>query len=239
MIPKISCIMATYNRPLFARRALELFKRQTYGNKELIVLHDGPWTAIPENLGPDVRWFNFNGREGMTRKERWGMSLASGDYLTTWDDDDYYGPERLAVQAEPLIAGQADVTGFRIVTVLTVPDGRFWKWKGSIPADEQSPEYLRNVPIHDGTAMYRRRCLAGVPDSVREAAQLELLAVMQARGARFECLPNGGHFVYVRHGTNFWAFRTEERADPSTQPYWFSDDDLAFYKNPELVAPIQ
>src|SRR5690606_21807539 len=40
-LPLVSCIMPTYNRRAFAPLALEYFRRQTYPDRELIVVDDG------------------------------------------------------------------------------------------------------------------------------------------------------------------------------------------------------
>jgi hypothetical protein len=168
------------------------------------------------------------------------MAIATGDILATWDDDDFFGARRLEIQAAPIVQGFADVTGFPVREILTVPDGRFWRWKapGAIPAGERRTLPTSSsapVPFHDGSAMYKRKLLEGVPDRIREAAQLELLEEFQRRGARLRAVENDGAFVYVRHGSNGWAFKTEDRCEPVDRPPWFSDVDLAFYKNPELV----
>lgn len=231
--------MATFDRPLFARRAIELFHRQTWKNKELVVLHDGPMTEALSMPGPNVRWVHFNGYEGMTRKHRWGMAIASGEILATWDDDDFFGPKRLEAQVAPLVTGAADAVGFPVHEILDVPSGTFWKWKTAIAVAPKkaapTPSYSPVIPFHDGTAMYKRRLLDGIPDKIREASQLALLTEFARKGARLLQIPNDRHFVYVRHGSNGWKFKTEDRCIPVDRPHWFTDEDLAFYKNPELV----
>jgi len=229
--------MATFDRPLFARRAVELFHRQTWKNRELVVLHDGPLEDVPKDPGPNVRWVHFNGYEGMTRKHRWAMAIATGDVLATWDDDDFFGPKRLETQVAPIVDGSADATGFPVEEILTVPDGRFWRWKpAKLDRVEERPTSWRPVvPFHDGTAMYKRKLLDGLADKVRESNQLALLCEFARRGARLRQLPNDRHFVYVRHGRNGWAFKTEEKCRPVDRPHWFADEDLDFYRNPELV----
>ena len=40
--PKVSCLMVTRQRYVFAQRAIACFRRQTYPNKELIIVDDDP-----------------------------------------------------------------------------------------------------------------------------------------------------------------------------------------------------
>ena len=102
--------MVTGNRKHIARRAVKCFLEQTYPNKELVVLDDGNedysdiFNEIPAD---DVHYFRIEKQAGLYLGGLRNMLLdrATGDYLAKWDDDDWYHPDRIAIQAECLQQG--------------------------------------------------------------------------------------------------------------------------------------
>lgn len=108
-IPKISCLTVTRDRPEMLRRAIALFSKQTWPNKELIIVADGrgrdrAWLAeYAKSLGPGIV-VSFPGPGyplGWLRNRT--VELATGAILCTWDDDNVYHPGRLAAQAKDLL----------------------------------------------------------------------------------------------------------------------------------------
>jgi glycosyltransferase involved in cell wall biosynthesis len=100
--------MVTRNRSHLARRAVHCFAKQTWTNKELVVIDDGtedyepilePYRArclihyhrVPEQPGHHL---------GALRNQ--SLSRANGDLCAQWDDDEWYHPDRLTVQMRAL-----------------------------------------------------------------------------------------------------------------------------------------
>jgi len=103
---KVSCICATYNRPLsyqwLIEEAVESFLRQDYVEKELLILNDCPGQELVCDA-PDVLVVNFPRRfHSHGEKLNAGIALATGDLLTPWDDDDIMLPWRLSKSVERL-----------------------------------------------------------------------------------------------------------------------------------------
>ena len=106
-----SCLMLTYNRLNHFRHgdcswlldeSVECFLRQTYADKELIILNDCPQQHISFDH-PHVRVVNVPYRfASLGEKVNYAASLAQGTLFCRWDDDDIYLPRRLEVQAELL-----------------------------------------------------------------------------------------------------------------------------------------
>lgn len=102
--PRVSCLMVTGNRKNIAKRAVRCFLNQTYPNKELVILDDGLedysdiLTEIPKG---DCHYIRIEKQEGTYLGGLRNMILdkATGDYLMQWDDDDWYHPERITIQA--------------------------------------------------------------------------------------------------------------------------------------------
>jgi glycosyltransferase involved in cell wall biosynthesis len=199
--PLVSCIMPTRDRRSFLPLALQNFLAQDYPNKELIVVDDGDdATADVAANTPGVRYTRLPESTSIGAKRNLACEMARGNVIAHWDDDDWYAPDRLRYQVQPLVAGEADLTGLENAFVLQLPQGEFWG------TDAQLHRQMFTGDVHGGTLVYRKEILTEglhYPDvSLAEDAWLLHYAV--SRGRRLLRLPNPGLFVYVRHGTNAW-----------------------------------
>ena len=122
--------MLTADRPEYARRAVECFRRQTYPAKRLLIYDTGTDDAedCPGDY-PLVIWIPEESRgrtigelrnaanshvEGVEVDLSAGTSKDCGaDILIHWDDDDYSHPNRIAEQVALLQSSGADVVGYR------------------------------------------------------------------------------------------------------------------------------
>lgn len=109
-LPLVSCLCLTYRRPerdqYLLEEAIESFLRQTYPNKELIVLNDCPGQVLSCDA-PGIRIYNVPNRcNSAGEKRNLAVALARGDLLVPWDDDDISLPWRLELSVERL--GDAD-----------------------------------------------------------------------------------------------------------------------------------
>lgn len=93
--PKASLITPTYRRHLLPR-CVRTFERQTYPNKELILVFNGADVPSHQELGlesprEDVKVANVPGELFAGACLNQGHLLASGAYCFRLDDDDHYG----------------------------------------------------------------------------------------------------------------------------------------------------
>ena len=104
MQPKVSVIIATYNRYDSLLTAIESVKNQTYGNIELIVVNDASsddrYYSLEEN-GFKLIHLEKNSKDlfgypcaGYVR--RIGIESATGDYISILDDDDLFFDVKLS-----------------------------------------------------------------------------------------------------------------------------------------------
>lgn len=87
----VSCIMPTANRRAFVPAAIEMFLRQTYADKELIIVDDGEDSVadlIP--AGPSVRYLRESRRISVGDKRNLACDAARSEVVLHWDDDDWY-----------------------------------------------------------------------------------------------------------------------------------------------------
>jgi glycosyltransferase involved in cell wall biosynthesis/GT2 family glycosyltransferase len=199
--PLVSCIMPTRDRRALVSLALKLFAQQDYPNRELVIVDDGD-DAIADLAAdvPGVEYVRLTARTSIGAKRNIACRRARGDLVAHWDDDDWYGPDRLRYQIAPIVRGDADITGLENAFVLDLAGGSYWT---------TTRELHRRMfvgDVHGGTLIYRKSlCSEGFtyPElNLAEDAWLVHLAVQ--RGKRLRRLANPAVFVYMRHARNAW-----------------------------------
>ena len=101
--PMVSCLMVTRDRPVLARRAVACFRNQTWDNRELVILDDGPDTGLADwihGLSDDRICFYPLPDSGqpLGTLRNLAVKKARGAYVAQWDDDDLSHPARLEIQ---------------------------------------------------------------------------------------------------------------------------------------------
>jgi glycosyltransferase involved in cell wall biosynthesis len=212
-LPLVSCIMPTRDRADLAAQAARYFLAQDYPNRELIIVEQGS-SALRDTL-PRSNAIQHVSIEGHHRSigalRNLGCQLARGDIFAHWDDDDWYGPERISRQVDAINRDAADITALRDAAILDLASWKFWRC---------SPVLHRRMfklDVHGGTLVYHRHVwdrLAQYPDtSLAEDAAFLDQAVRQ--GARLRSVGADGIFVYLRHESNAWTFRCGHFVDPT------------------------
>ncbi len=116
VVPDVSVIMATYNRPSLVRRAVESLRMQTYGDWEFIIVDDASSTEVVEEIASAItdqriRLIRRPANGGPSAARNTGLAVAKGRFLAFLDDDDEFHPHKLARQVEQLQRAPAYVTG--------------------------------------------------------------------------------------------------------------------------------
>ncbi len=208
--PLISCIMPTGGRPDFVLQSISYLKRQDEANWELIII-DGGSDVLQSRIPRDerIRYEQVPAGLSIGAKRNRGCELARGEIIAQWDDDDWYGPQRLSAQVKPILARQADFTALNETIFFDLESWQFWR---------VTPQLHRRLfveDVHGGTLVFRRKVwqnLGRYPDrSLAEDALFLRTALL--RGARLVRLPGDGHFIYLRHGHNSWAFQCGQYLD--------------------------
>ena len=102
--------MVTANRQHIAKRSIKCFADQLYPNKELIIIDDGKENynkVLKDYSKLDIKYVRIEKKKNMSLGYLRNCSLdnATGDYIVQWDDDDWYHPKRLDIQADILNKG--------------------------------------------------------------------------------------------------------------------------------------
>jgi glycosyltransferase involved in cell wall biosynthesis len=230
-LPLVSCVMPTYNRRAFIPLALDGFRRQSYPNRELIVIDDGT-DAVGDLLDyqPDVRYIHSRTRMTIGAKRNRACAEARGEFVVHWDDDDWYAADRIEKQVAPLLRGEADISGLENRYVLQLPHRRFWT------VDRKLHRSMFIGDVHGGTLTFQRRIWNdGVHyPEVNLAEDAAFLRQALRRNHRLARLENSGTFVYLRHSSNAWRFEPGKFLDPrgwseSAPPTGFPPEALEAY----------
>lgn len=207
-VPKISCLTVTNNRPEMLRRAIDCYDRQTYPNKELVILSqsDSEVKQIAESR-QDILFVRSIGEKSLGALRNLTIELATGPILCQWDDDDVYHPYRLATQFKALNAHQAVASAYtQFLKYFQGENKAYWAdWSQEM---QMSHRYL------PGTIMFRRNAASRFggffyPESGDQSKKEEDLNVLEKliRVGWVAPVMEGHQYMYVHHGENVYDDR--------------------------------
>jgi glycosyltransferase involved in cell wall biosynthesis len=194
MLPLVTCIMATCDRRSVASKAIDYFKRQSYPNRELIVMDDGT-DAIEDLLPPDprIRYIRMPHRRTMGAKHNLCCEAAAGEIIVHWDDDDWMSDSRLDYQVTALMKRtERSINGLSRLFFLDPVAPRAWEYI-----------YSQGLPswIAGGTFCYRKSLWQHHRfEDISEGADTRFIWSLQ--GAEIEALEDNSFYVATVHPRN-------------------------------------
>jgi glycosyltransferase involved in cell wall biosynthesis len=116
MVPFVSILMATFNRPEFLKDALESALAQTFTDFELIVVDDSslndPRPIVDEFNDARIHYFRQVTNVGIGSNMAFALRQATGLLVTNLHDDDKWQPDYLAVMVRALMSDPAATFAF-------------------------------------------------------------------------------------------------------------------------------
>ena len=111
-MPKISVIVPTRNRASFLPQLLELYRNQTWKNKELLVLDDSEqenetFKDLAKSYS-DIKYWHRSQKLSIGGKRNALISESTGEIIAHFDDDDYYAPNYLSWMHREMEDNHAD-----------------------------------------------------------------------------------------------------------------------------------
>ncbi len=100
--PRVSVIIPVYNRERYLPEAVRSVLAQSYPAFEVVLVDDGSTdnsAAIAREFGPPVR-YSHQANAGQAAARNRGVELATGTMLAFLDSDDYWSPDKLAIQVD-------------------------------------------------------------------------------------------------------------------------------------------
>ena len=118
--PFVSVICPTYNRRRFLPNLIQQFLYQTYPQNymELIIVDDSPESnedIIPKQS--NIKYTHLSEKLILGKKRNYMNSLATGDIIVCFDDDDFYSPERVRHAVTKLTSSKALIAGSSIIHI--------------------------------------------------------------------------------------------------------------------------
>lgn len=112
--PKVSIIVPIYNVEAFLYRCMDSLISQTFKNIEIIALNDGSKdnsiNILREYERRDSRIVVIDKQnEGLSQTRNIGIELATGDYITFVDGDDWLDVEMINMMQETAVKNNSDV----------------------------------------------------------------------------------------------------------------------------------
>lgn len=188
--PLVSCLMVTGNRPARAALAIDCFTRQTYPQRELVIIDDGVSEALAQHVAalanPQIRLFRLPPtHQTLGELRNLAVAAAVGEWVCQWDDDDLYDPDRLRWQIATLTATSAVACFLERWTMVWTDGPRIG---------------LSTRRLWEGSMVARRAGLTPYPALRRgEDSAVTDHIVREARVALLD-LPD--LYTYLVHGTN-------------------------------------
>lgn len=204
----ISCLCVTRgDRPGLLSEAVVDFVRQTFPDRELLILHDGDDAVharvsaiVAAHAGASIRVERTPPGSRLGELRNIAMTRARGEWICQWDDDDRFHPERLRLQWEHAQSEEAAVNylvdqlhWFGTDNIL------FWDdWSG-----EPYP-----MSVVQGTILARRDVMPPYPDIGRGEDTLHAHALFRAEASKAFRVSRlrgmGWCYIYRFHGGNVW-----------------------------------
>lgn len=189
--PRVTAVMITglhQARYSLARVALECFRNQTYPNTELLIVNHGA-TSLFCQEDQTIRELRLSKSEWETIGDlrNIGIEHATGDFIITWDDDDWHHPNRIRLQLEAWRKGCAV----------------FLKNRIHYSFINGCAYYVTAVNGIDATILHPKNCKNRYPSLARKSDTLF------ANQFEKRIIIDNNPLVYVRfhHGLNLWDAR--------------------------------
>lgn len=168
-MPKVSVLLTSYNHRDFLPLAVESLRAQTFKDFEILALDDGStdgsreWIADQSDLIPHFHPKNL----GTYGNLNFGIEHSTGEYIAVFNDDDLWGPEKIAQQVQALDsnpkAGLVHTAGWFIDDqgneIPGAPLGFPWP---KTESGEVFPELIERNKIIASSVMFRRSIIKQV-----------------------------------------------------------------------------
>jgi GalNAc5-diNAcBac-PP-undecaprenol beta-1,3-glucosyltransferase len=169
MIPKISIIMATYNRAHFIVETLQSIQNQSFINWECLIIDDGgndnTFEVIEPILKSDSR-FTFQKRaddyqKGLSGTRNCGLDLAKGEYVIFFDDDDVVHPENLKISLEAFDDISIDFCHYQkqpFKEIVPVIEPAFFEIKQRLNKEDLFKVVNQEIGLASCTVLWKKKC---------------------------------------------------------------------------------
>lgn len=191
--PMISCMCVTRNRVPLLSRAVDCFRNQTYTHLELLIVFESNDDATRDFVAGlddgNIRGVEvpISPKRSLGALRNLAVNESRGPFVTQWDDDDWYHPDRLTVQMQALRDNGKPGCVLSRWTCLDAETRR---------------AYLAPHRAWEGSLLIDREHMVPYPELVRgeDTVAIEALSERQA----LHMLDRPDLYVYTFHNNNTW-----------------------------------
>lgn len=199
--PLISCICITNRRPVLLEKAISYFISQNYPNKEMVISYpkgDKLSRELIKNYqNQEIQLISMEREEeeslGYARNQ--AIAKSKGDYVCTWDDDDWYHSSRLSFQFNSM---QTKGSGYQ-ASVLT---------RIILLNVISQQAYLSFPYTWDGTILCKKEVLMqNQYGYANKAEDTHVIKFLSSKKMLFHIEDAPFLYVYIYHGKNTWDYK--------------------------------
>lgn len=209
-LPKVTCVTVTTGRAALLRAAVRCYARQTYPNKNMVVVSQGSDAdnaAIAADLRdrPDILFVTAPPDLSLGAMRNTSVELSTGDIICQWDDDDLYHPDRVMTQYRAL---RSD--GNRVASAYC-DFLKYYQTTGDLYWCDWSGERLLPGRFLSGSVMFHKEMFGlfpcFYPQTGPQSRVEEDLNVVNKLLAKGDIAPvwAGWQYAYVYHGHNTYG----------------------------------
>ena len=214
-MPKISCIISTYNRAdHFLPKAIDSVLSQTFSDWELVIVDDSSTdnTKKVVNSYQDdrIKYLKTGSNSGSdTKPKNIGTIKSTGEYICYLDDDVQYRPNHFELLSKELDKGEVDIVY-----------GDMWikpKEEPGIARDFDAQFLMLRNFIDTSAAMMKRECMfeiGGWDETLPKFVDWNVWVRMLKAGFKFKRIHEFTFDYYIHEDTKSQRVRTEMYLHP-------------------------
>lgn len=189
--PFISCIMATRGKAFPAKHAIECFRRQSYPERELVIVCASAGSEVEAMAGriadPHIRFIHAPEAASVGALRNAAIAEARGELVCVWDDDDLSHSARLKWQLAGLVAAQCEACYL----------GRILLWQ-----PHRKRIAVSAIRAWENTMLARKAILPAYTGEQTGSDTILTEELIARHGVVTVDQPIG--YCYVAHGANLW-----------------------------------
>jgi glycosyltransferase involved in cell wall biosynthesis len=162
-VPKLSILMATFNRAKLIDRTIESIQEQSFKDWELIIADDGSKDSTPETVkkwtlkDPRIVFTRTETNVGISKNYNRGFGLMKREYVAMIDDDDPWSdPKKLEKQIRFLDENPEYVGCGGGVIVVNAEGKELYRYLKPKTDRQIRSAMLFSNPMANSTTMFRR-----------------------------------------------------------------------------------
>ncbi len=197
-MPKVSIVIATYNRADLLSATLDSALSQTYRDIEVVVSDNASTDDTPELMrvyvarDPRVRYIRRTVNEGPIVNYHTALQAATGDYIAFLDSDDLFHPAKIEYQLKYFSTQSSDLGLVHTYFCYIDEQGRPTHRALFLSEGDLFEPLLRyETQVWFGSVLFRRECIerTGLLDAgVAQAADVDYLLRATRLGFRVGCV---------------------------------------------------